>query len=186
MSIKLEVAHQLCQDFIFPTSSIYLSTSPYLLPGIHISVCSSWRAAGSSPHSSDQLWYAPLSGFHLSVSNLTWRTLQQDILPGSRSETYQFMNIDLWIFWNLWVTVSLIWILLTSTKYDVGVPPGYVAFSPEEAESVAKKLSMISIYKHCVNIITKLGRKWWSGHKSSSSCRWSRERPFWPWLQGWS
>jgi succinyl-CoA synthetase beta subunit len=27
-------------------------------------------------------------------------------------------------------------------QYDVGVPPGYVAKTPEEAEAVAKKLSM--------------------------------------------
>ena len=27
-------------------------------------------------------------------------------------------------------------------QYGVGVPPGFVAKSPEEAESVAKKLSM--------------------------------------------
>jgi hypothetical protein len=101
MSIKLEVAHQLCQDFIFPTSSIYLSTSLYLLSGINISVCSSWRAAGSSPHFSDQLWYAPLSWFRLAVSNITLRTPQQDILPGSRSGIYQSMNIGLWIFSSL-------------------------------------------------------------------------------------
>jgi succinyl-CoA synthetase beta subunit len=55
--------------------------------------------------------------------------------------------------------VLLFGILLTRTKYGVGVPPGYVAFSPEEAESVAKKLSMILPYKHHVKKITKLGRK---------------------------
>jgi succinyl-CoA synthetase beta subunit len=31
--------------------------------------------------------------------------------------------------------------LANKAQYKIGVPPGYVAFSPEEAETVAKKLS---------------------------------------------
>lgn len=37
--------------------------------------------------------------------------------------------------------------LTLALQYGIGVPDGYVAFSPQEAENVAKKLSAYFSYK---------------------------------------
>jgi hypothetical protein len=52
------------------------------------------------------------------------------------------------------------WQKLTVQKYGVGVPDGYPAFSPEEAEEVTKKLGMTTIFRE--NIAHGQERKTWS------------------------